>query len=190
MSALKTSLILALSAALAAPLCASAAAPPLFSASNLVGARIVDARGAAVGELRDLAIDVSRATVAYAIVDFHGAGVQNVGLRSVPLDAFRSGLARGKLSLDPSQYLDWNSQIRTRPFAEVLRASTLLGMEVDRANGRDYGTLRDVLLEFPGGRVREADLAPARANAPVREVPFAALRFPRTANAAVLARLP
>jgi sporulation protein YlmC with PRC-barrel domain len=168
------------------PALAAGAGPALVSASHLIGARVLDPHGAPAGTLHELAIDVAAGSVAYAVVDFRGEAVQDVGLRSVPLEAFQGGLARERLSLDPAPYLDWNAQLQVPPFARLLPASALLGMEVEQPSGIDYGAIRDVMLEFPGGQVRIAKLALDQAGEPLIELPFAALRFPPGGSGAVL----
>ena len=161
-------------------------AAPLFSASNVVGAPVTNLQGVAAGTLRDLAIDASSGAIAYAIVDFKGPAVQNVGLRNVPVAAFRGGLEHGRLALDPAPYLSWNAQPPARPWRRVVLASTLFGMPVDDAKGVRYGSIKDVLLGLRDATVREATVSLERPAAGEAEVAFSALRFPPESGAAVV----
>jgi len=166
---------------LAAPAAAHAdpAAPArLVSAGNLLGTQVTDLHGHPVGVLRELAVDLASRSVAYAVVDFDRGPVQEVGLRAVPPEAFRPGLGRDRVALDPAPHLDWNSQAQAPADSRLLRASALIGMPIDHPTGADYGRIRDLLVEFPGGRVEEATVALEHPGSALLDVPFSALRFP------------
>jgi sporulation protein YlmC with PRC-barrel domain len=164
---------------LAAPPAAHADAPGpsrLVSASGLLRAQVTDLRGQPVGVLRELSVDLASRSVAYAVVDFDRGPVPEVGLRAVPLQAFRPGLGRDRLALDPARHLDWNSQAQASAEARLLRASTLIGMPIDHPSGADYGRIFDLRIEFPGGRVSEASVALEHPSSVRVDVPFSALR--------------
>jgi sporulation protein YlmC with PRC-barrel domain len=152
--------------------------------STLLGVVVLNAQGERLGIVRDLAVDVSSGTVAYAIVEYREPSALRPDLRPVPLAALRPALAPDRLVLEPSAA---SGGSRVQPDARLRRASTVLGMKVEHPTGTDYGVIEDVVVDLETARVQHV-MVRLDAGVPrqVREVPFGALRFPVGSSNALL----
>ncbi len=157
-----------------------------IEASALLGAVVLDAQGERLGTLRDLALDVEAGTVAYSIVEYDAPEPLRAELRPVPLTEFRPGLPRERLLHDPAAGA--GNSARPRADARLLRGSTVLGMAIEHPSGADYGVIVDLRVDLQTARVLSAlvQLDAAAGKAPLREVPFSALRFPPGSHTALL----
>jgi sporulation protein YlmC with PRC-barrel domain len=173
-------------AALVVAFAAAQAATPV-DASTLLGVRVASPQGERLGTVRDLAIDIRSGTVAYAIVNLHDPSALDSSLQAVPLEALRPGLARDQLVLERPATAGGRGGPSREAEARLMRASSVLGMDIDHPSGADYGVIRDLVVDLHTGRVLHAsvglDAAPDDA---VRKVPFSALRFPPGEASAIL----
>lgn len=156
-----------------------------MSASGLLGARVADAQGERIGSIRDLAVDLDSGTVRYAILEAGETSTRDRKLSAVPLAALRPGLARDQLILDRAN-LPPGSEPAPAKDPRVVRASSLLGMDIDHPSGADYGVIHDLVMELRDGRVLYAEVRLDSANPVRREVPLSALRFPPAEGRAIL----
>ena len=161
------------------------------SASGLLGARVADAQGERLGSIRDLAVDLDAGTVRYAILEKSETSTQERQLKAVPMGALRPGLAQDQLILNqahPPSQANLPSRPEPAPAGDprVVRASTILGMDIDHPSGADYGVIHDLILELRDGRVLHAEVRLDAANPVRREVPLRALRFPPAEGRAIL----
>ena len=161
------------------------------SASGLLGARVADEQGERLGTIRDLAVDVDAGMVRYAILEQSETSTQERQFKAVPMTALRPGLARDQLILDRAQPPS-QANLPSRPGPapaddpQVVRASTILGMDIDHPSGADYGVIHDLIVELRDGRVLHAEVRLDAANPVRREVPLSALRFPPAEGRAIL----
>ena len=189
--------------------------------SQLIGKEVRNPQGEKFGEINDLIIDVNNEVIHYAILSF--GGVMGLGdkLFAYPLSVFRHALDRDELVLDVdkerlrrapgferNRWPDWSTpeygaaverhfgqsaRITPRPNAHLLRASQLLGKNVDDNNGKNAGEIADIVVSMSSGRVRYVVLDFDRSwNMKDRLIPLPprALRFPADRKANLVLLLP
>lgn len=167
-------------------LLAAGAVQASVSASGLLGARVADAQGADIGVIQDLAVDVGAGRVAYAIVEGKQAGSKGERLRAVRLTDMRPGLARDQLVLDPHAP-GASEPSQSSPPPRLMRASTILGMQVVHPTGGNVGVVQDLLVDLDSAQLERAViLLDAGVPSQKRQLPFSALRFVEGSDKALL----
>lgn len=182
--------------------------------SQLIGKDVRNPQGEKLGEINDLIIDVNNEVIHYAILSFGGMMGLGDKLFAYPLTVFRHALDRDELVLDVdkerlrkapgferNRWPDWgapdyNSSVERhfgqgnrmmpKPNAHLLRASQLMGKNVDDSNGKNAGELKDLVVSMSTGRVRYAVLDFDRSwnmNDRLLTLPMKSLRFPADAKA-------
>lgn len=128
-------------------------------ASRVIGRKVVDAQGAALGEVRDLVADTRNGRLTHLVVALDAARLAALPL---PLpDATRQGdqlvVDRAQLAalptFAPDRWPDWNAQQKGQP---VRRVTALLDTRLADAEGDAVGVLRDIVVNLGGARVRYA----------------------------------
>ncbi|MGM9512893.1 PRC-barrel domain-containing protein [Roseateles sp. DB2] len=182
--------------------------------SQLIGKDVRNPQGEKLGEINDLIIDVNNEVIHYAILSFGGMMGLGDKLFAYPLTVFRHALDRDELVLDVdkerlrkapgferNRWPDWGStdynssverhfgqgnRMMPKPNAHLLRASQLMGKNVDDSNGKNAGELKDLVVSMSTGRVRYAVLDFDRSwnmNDRLLTLPMKSLRFPADAKA-------
>lgn len=157
-------------------------------ASRLIGMEVQNARGETVGKIDDLVMDVNNQRVYYAVLAHGGVlGVGDKRF-AYPVSLFKPGATKDTIVLnvtneqlerapgfDTRQWPDWgNDQDRYRgeveryfgptvtakpmPNQRLVRASTLIGKDVNDRQGRDAGQIKDMVINLNNGRVHYAVL--------------------------------
>lgn len=162
------------------------AAPQTVDATHLLSAEVRDARGRALGEIRDVAVDLEHGLVSYAIFAAREPLAGGERLEAIAFDSLRPALKRNALVLagPPAPH-------RPDLDARLMRMTNLLGMPVKGTDGRELGVIADIAVELSTGRLGEVALErSAGADEATDPVAFAALAFPRGSGKAVLAPRP
>lgn len=154
-------------------------------ASMVIGMDVQGAAGKSVGKIKDLIVNLNNADVRYAVLEFDPGFFQSPMLFAVPLSAL-SYVAEGKpllykevtraqldraavdkadwqKALDNSRYvsaLDQNYGYKP-PGGEArsMRASSLIGKDVDNRSGKSIGEIQELVLDMGAGKVQYAVLA-------------------------------
>lgn len=192
------------SAATAAP---APAASREARATRLLGHAVHDRAGRRIGAVLDLIVDLEHERVPYAVLSLDAGLGQPDRLFSFPLDRFAIADARLVLAFDPARlaaapsfdrerWPDWSDPAhgnRLRGFfggdtglkpntnRQLVRATVLIGKGVNDRRGHDAGTLRDLVVGLPDGRVRYVVLDFDRAWRPLDRplaLPMGALDYP------------
>lgn len=155
-------------------------------ASVLMGKDVRNAQNEDLGDIKDLVIDVTNGRVRYVVLSFGGFLGLGDKLFAYPVRAFKPAADRDELVLTVdkqrlkdapgfagSAYPDWNTpDYRTqvdRYFGSTMappaganprlvRASELLGKDVNGPDGKDLGEIEDIVINMNDGDVRYAVL--------------------------------
>jgi len=162
----------------------SATAVRNMRASNLIGKEVHNAQNENLGDIKDLVVDLNNGRVHYVVLSFGGflgLGDKNFAF---PMTAFRASGDKDTLILDidkerlkkapgfeRAKSPDWNNpeyraqvdryfgdMYRVQPSANarMVRASELIGKNLDGADGRDAGEIQDLVVSLTDGKVRYA----------------------------------
>ncbi|WP_420473286.1 PRC-barrel domain-containing protein [Noviherbaspirillum sp. ST9] len=178
-------------------------------ASKIIGKNVENAQGENLGEIKDLIVDVGSQRVHYAVLE--GGGTLGMGdkLFAYPISAFKSQSDSDKLVLnvdkdrlkkapgfDKDKWPDWNDNryrgevdryfksdtAKAVPrSARMVRASELVGKNVNDRAGKDAGEIEDVVVNMSSGRVSYAVLDFDKAWSPddkLLPMPLTAFTFP------------
>lgn len=147
-------------------------------ASKLIGENVNDAQGDKLGEIKDLVIDANARTIRYAVLA-HG-GVLGIGeklfaypvsmlkrkagsddlvlnvdkekLENAPgFDRGKSPFGDDKYSAEVDRYYGTSSSGSAN--AKLVRASDLIGKNIDDRSGKDAGEIEDLIVDLAGNRV-------------------------------------
>jgi sporulation protein YlmC with PRC-barrel domain len=179
-------------------------------ASKLIGKDVKNAAGESLGEIKDLMVDLKGERVHYAVLGFGGALGLGDKLFAYPVSAFRAGAGNDDLVLnvskeklkdapgfDKDHWPAWGSDQYRRDVdryhgnkagsasAQLMRASKLIGKNVDDRAGKDAGEIKDLVVNLGTGRVRYAVLEFDKAwslNDKLVALPMRAFTIPRDAN--------
>lgn len=150
-------------------------------ASQLLGKNVRNSQGESLGEVKDLFVNLQAGQVPYAVLSLGGTlGVANK-LYPFPMTAFSLSRDRGELVLDMEREKllnmpgfesnTWpnyseqgalltrvdrffgNEKSRQTASQGMMRASELLGRDVDDRNGKDAGEVQDVVVDVGRGRI-------------------------------------
>lgn len=156
-------------------------------ASRLIGKKVRNAQGEHLGEIADLMVDLDQQRVHYAVLAFGGMLGMGEKLFAYPVTQLRTvgkddevmlNVDRDRLKnapgFDRKRWPDWtDTRYRAqvdRHFgapgqpgaagqaARLVRASELIGKDIDDATGRDAGEIEDLVVNLTSGRVRYAVL--------------------------------
>jgi len=189
--------------------------------SQLIGKDVRNPQGEKLGEINDLIIDVNNEVIHYAILSFGGFMGLGDKLFAYPLTVFRPSLDRDELVLDVdkerlrrapgferNRWPDWGSpdytgsverhfgpgvRMMPKPNAHLVRASQLMGKNVDDSNGKNAGEIKDLVVSMSSGRVRYAVLDFDRSwnmNDRLLTLPMKVLRFPSDAKTDLVLLVP
>lgn len=189
--------------------------------SQLIGKDVRNPQGEKLGEINDLIVDVNNEVVHYAILSFGGFLGVGDKLFAYPINVFRHASDKDELVLDidkeklrrapgfaRNHWPDWGTpdygnsvrrhfgdadRMTPKPNAHLLRASKLMGKNVDDSNGKSAGEIQDLVVAMSTGRLRYAVLEFDRAwnmNDKLLTLPMKALRFPAQERSNVVLLVP
>ena len=155
-------------------------------ASRLIGKKVRNARGEHLGEIADLMVDLPQQRVHYAVLAAGGFLGIRQKLFAYPVAQLRTVGSEDELMLDVDKqrlqqapgfdrdrWPDWaDGRYRaevdrhhgvppatgTAQGQRLVRASELIGKDIDDATGRDAGEIEDLVVNLATGRVRYAVL--------------------------------
>jgi sporulation protein YlmC with PRC-barrel domain len=155
-------------------------------ASKVIGKNVENTQGENLGEIKDLIVDVGNQRVHYAVLSFGGALGVGDKLFAYPISTFKTQADGDKLVLnvdkdklknapgfDKDKWPDWtDNRYRgdvDRYFstetakavprnARMIRASELIGKNVNDRSGKDAGEIEDLVVNMNNGRVSYAVL--------------------------------
>ena len=154
-------------------------------ASVVVGKDVNDASGKDIGKVKDLIVDVNTGDVRYAVLEFDPGFFKSDKLFAVPLKSFGFTTDDKPLTLKTYQKAelekagvdkkDWETAVDNRRYVEgldknygykpphgaveAMRASKILGKDVNNRAGKDIGDVKDLVLDMGANKVRYAVLA-------------------------------
>lgn len=155
-------------------------------AKRLIGMNIEDARGANLGKLNDIVVDLEAGRVIYAAVDVAGrGGAKAIAPQSFSLAADDKSLRfmgdQGKLNAAPAfernadvsnaqfaanVYTHFNQQHdwfeASRNFNNARKASELMNTKVQNVQDQDVGQVQNLMVDLPKGRVLYVILSAAQ----------------------------
>ena len=156
----------------------------LMRASKLIGRNVENPQGENLGEIKDLVIDANNERVFYAILEFGGFLGLGEKLFAYPVRAFNRSSGNDKLVLDVEKeklkaapgfardkwpnWLTYGKQVdryygetvklKALPNQKLIRASELIGKDVDDRVGKDVGEIDDIVLNMNSGKIHYAVL--------------------------------
>lgn len=164
---------------------AAAKAFRLMRASQLIGKNVENSQGENLGEIKDLVIDVNNERVFYAILEFGGFLGLGEKLFAYPVRSFNQTSAdtdklvlnvdKDKLKAAPGfardSWPDWLTygkqvdkyhgetvKLKPVPNQKLVRASELIGKNVNDPSGKDMGEIDDMVVNMNSGRIHYAVL--------------------------------
>lgn len=178
-------------------------------ASNLIGKNVENALGENLGEIKDLIVDIGNQRVHYAVLAAGGTLGLGDKLFAYPVSAFKTQADGDKLVLnidkdrlknapgfDKDKWPDWTDNryrgevdryfkadtAKAAPRSvRMVRATELIGKNVDDRSGKDAGEIEDVVVNMNSGRVSYAVLDFDKAWSPddkLLPMPLTAFTFP------------
>ena len=173
-------------------------------ATQLVGQEIRSTDDADIGKISDLVINMSTGGVRYAILSLSGdIGIGGGRRYAIPVGSLKMGAKRGELimdidaarwkeqkSLPASGYRNEIDRMSGLPAVQpaeaysAYRASELIGKDVQDAEGRNLGKLRDLVIDMDRQKVRYAaiEITAGRTAGKLLPFPIAAFMFPEGGN--------
>ena len=179
-------------------------------ASKLIGKDVKNAAGEGLGEIKDLMVDLKGERIHYAVLSFGGALGMGDKLFAYPISAFRAGAGNDDLVLnvnkeklkdapgfDKDHWPEWAKDNYRRDVdryhgskaslasAQLMRASKLIGKDVDDRAGKKAGEINDLVVNLGTGRVRYAVLEFDKAwslNDKLVALPMRAFTVPRDSD--------
>lgn len=156
-------------------------------ASELIGMTVKNVRGENLGKINDLIVDVNNERVYYAVLAYGGIMGLGGKLFAYPVTLFRPGVDKNELALnvdkerlkkapsfEKNSWPEWGGQDHYRnsvdsyfgptvtakamPNERLMRASALIGKDVDDREGQDAGEIKDLVVNMGTGRVHYAVL--------------------------------
>ena len=158
-------------------------------ASELIGKRVGDAQGKALGQIEDLILDPKGGRIPHVVLSFGGRVGEKLFV--FPVNAFTRDENRDRivLSAERQQLAESAGFDRANwPFQPPLtRASELRGKNVKDASGRPAGEIEDVVVNLGSGTVRGVILAQdgRKGDEPKLTLPLAAFSIPAERGGAV-----
>ena len=155
-------------------------------ASELMGKDVRNAQGEDLGDIKDLVIDLNNGRIQYVVLSFGGFLGLGDKLFAYPIRAFKPAADHDELVLNvPKEKLkhapgfdsksspDWDKAdyrnqvdryfgptvaIKSQPNMRLMRASDLIGKDVNGSDNKDLGEIKDVVINMNDGSVRYAVL--------------------------------
>ena len=154
-------------------------------ASKLIGMDVQGTAGKNVGKIKDLIVNLKTTDVRYALLEFDPGFFQSEMLFAVPVSAlkfvaddkpllYKEG-SREKLEKAAVSKADWQTARDNSRYvsaldqnygyqpptgeAKSMRASELIGKDVDNRAGNGIGEIQDLVLDMGSGKVHYAVLA-------------------------------
>ena len=158
----------------------------VMRASQLIGKNVENAQGENLGEIKDLVIDINNQRVFYAILEFGGFLGLGEKLFAYPVRSFNQlsadtdklvlNVAKDKLKAAPGfardKWPDWlkygkqvdkyyGETVKLKSIAnqKLVRASELIGKDVNDRAGKDMGEIDDMVVNMNSGEIHYAVLA-------------------------------
>ncbi|HEX6733627.1 MAG TPA: PRC-barrel domain-containing protein [Azonexus sp.] len=150
-------------------------------ASKVIGMKVSNPRGEGLGKIDDLIVDVNNERVAYAILSFGGMLGLGEKLFAYPLPLFQPAPGRNELVLNVDEerlkrapgferqsWPDWNQATyrgevdryfgatvspKTMANQRLVRASELIGKNIDDRDGGHAGELEDLVVNLGSARI-------------------------------------
>ena len=179
-------------------------------ASKVIGQDVKNAQGENMGEIHDLIIDPVAQRVHYAVLSFGGVLGMGEKLFAFPVSSFKPSQDKDELVLNvPKERLknapgfernNWPDMSDNRYRGEVdkyfksdaakqgkagdrmMRASELIGKDVNDRSGKDAGEIEDMVINMANGQIRYVVLDFDKAWSPddkLVALPLKAFTFPR-----------
>lgn len=179
-------------------------------ASKLIGTDIKNAQGENMGEIQDLMIDPVSQRVNYAVLSFGGVLGMGDKLFAFPVSAFKASRDKDELVLnvekerlknapgfdrknwpnmsdnryrgEVDRYFKSDSAAPDKSGGRLMRATELIGKDVNDRGGKDAGEIEDVVVNMTNGQIRYVVLDFDKAWSPddkLVALPLKALTFPR-----------
>ncbi len=157
----------------------------LMRVSQLMGKNVENVQGENLGEIKDLVIDVNNERVFYAILEFGGFlgmgeklfayPVRSFGQSSADADKLVLNVDKEKLKAAPGfardSWPDWLTygkqvdkyhgetvKLKSMANQKLVRASELIGKDVNDRTGKDMGEIDDMVVNMNSGRIHYAVL--------------------------------
>lgn len=157
-------------------------------ASKLIGMTVKNPQGETLGKIDDLVVDVNNERVHYAVLASGGIMGMGGKMFAYPVSLFRPGADKDELALnvdkdrlknapgfEKKNSPDWGSSqdkyrsdvdkyfgptvaVKPMPNERLVRASTLIGKDVDDREGKKAGEIKDLVVNMGTGRVHYAVL--------------------------------
>ena len=154
-------------------------------ASKVIGMDVKGANGNDVGKIKDLIVNVRTGDVRYAVFEFDPGFFKSDKIFAVPLSAFAymgddkplvyKDVTRAKLERAAVGKADWEKAVDNSRYVSALdqnygykpptgqvramRASKLIGKDVDNRAGKDIGDIQDLVLDMGANKIDYAVLA-------------------------------
>ncbi|MEO7852770.1 MAG: PRC-barrel domain-containing protein, partial [Rubrivivax sp.] len=154
-------------------------------ASKLVGMNVQGAEGKNVGEISDLIVNLATGDVRYAIFEYDPSILKGEKVFAVPLQDMGLSadgktltykqMSREQLDRAAVDKKDWKKAVANSQYiqnidttygyttdmthARLMRASDVLGMDVNSREGKDIGDIKELVVDMAAGKVRYAVLA-------------------------------
>jgi sporulation protein YlmC with PRC-barrel domain len=190
-------------------------------ASKIIGKNVENAQGENLGEIKDLIVDIGGQRVHYAVLSFGGALGLGDKLFAYPISTFKTRADGDKLVLnvdkdklknapgfDKDKWPDWTDNryrsdvdryfrtdtAKAAPRSvRMVRASELIGKDVDDRSGKDAGEIDDIVINMNNGRVAYVVLDFDKAWSPddkLLPLPLTALSFPSDKKKDIVLNVP
>jgi sporulation protein YlmC with PRC-barrel domain len=179
-------------------------------ASKLIGTDVKNAKGEDMGEIHDLMLDPVSQRVSYAVLSFGGVMGLGEKLFAFPVNAFKASADKdelvlnvdkerlkdapgfeknnwpdmnsGKYRSEVDRYHKSESAAAGKSGGRLMRASELIGKDVNDQAGKDAGEIEDVVVNMTNGQIRYVVLDFDKKWSPddkLVALPMKALTFPR-----------
>lgn len=179
-------------------------------ASKLIGKEVRNASGEKLGEIQDLIVDAKAERVHYAVLAFGGALGLGEKLFAYPLKTFKPAgdkdelvlnvdkekmknapgfernrwpdLADNRYRTDVDRYFGGDAAGKPRAGERLMRASELIGKNVDDRQGKNAGEIEDLVVNLSTEKIRYVVLDFDKAWSPddkLVTLPMGVLNFPQ-----------
>ncbi len=154
-------------------------------ASKVVGMDVQGAAGKEVGKIKDLIVDTHTSAVRYAVLEFDPGFFKSDKLFAVPLSSLSfvsddkpliyKNVTKAQLDKASVNKADWEKALDNSRYvsaldqnygykppsgdARAMRASKLIGKDVNNRAGKDIGDIQDLVLDMGANKVDYAVLA-------------------------------